>query len=119
MRFRSWLRASPWPLSLAKRMFRSIRQQRNKAAAASRFRKLCFEILEDRTLPAVTLVGIPDWANPGPAPIQGGQSDTDNSFGDEVVGAINTIAIDPINPGRAYIGATNGGIWRTDNLKDL
>src|SRR5262249_55668485 len=95
------------------------RSTRPPSTAASQSPKLRLERLEDRTLPAVNLAGIPDWLDLGPAPIAGGQSDTDNAHKNEVAGAINAIAIDPIAPGRAYVGSTNGGIWRTDNLKDL
>ncbi|HEV3343691.1 MAG TPA: hypothetical protein VG125_25185, partial [Pirellulales bacterium] len=71
------------------------------------------EPLEERTLLAISLQGIPDYTQQGPGPITGGGSDVHH---DEVAGAVQAIAIDPTNPNRAYVGTTNGGVWRTDNL---
>ncbi|MFK8016896.1 MAG: thrombospondin type 3 repeat-containing protein [Gammaproteobacteria bacterium] len=53
----------------------------------------------------------------GPAPAFGGQ--TENLGGDEVTGAINTIATHPTDPDIAYIGAVNGGIWKATQLTNF
>lgn len=54
------------------------------------------------------------WQPVGPAPSGGGQSENvtpDN----EVVGAVHTAAAHPTNANILYIGAVNGGIWKTTN----
>ncbi len=54
------------------------------------------------------------WIAQGPAPMLGGQ--VENIVPDqEVSGAIHTVAAHPENPDILYIGAVNGGIWRTMN----
>ncbi|MFV2068545.1 MAG: GEVED domain-containing protein, partial [Pirellulales bacterium] len=54
------------------------------------------------------------WTAQGPGPAQDGQVEniTPN---DEVVGAIHTAAAHPTDPDILYIGAVNGGIWKTTN----
>ena len=67
------------------------------------------EILEDRTLLAVTLTGVPSYEPQGPAPIVGGQSDVP---GHAAAGAINAI----LQSGTSlFVGTVNGGVWRTDD----
>ena len=54
------------------------------------------------------------WLAQGPGPILWGQVENvtpDN----EVVGAVHTVLAHPTDPDLLYIGATNGGIWRTDD----
>ncbi len=52
------------------------------------------------------------WVPIGASPNTGGQ--TENVKPDnEVVGAVNAIAVHPIDPEILYVGAVNGGIWRT------
>ena len=54
------------------------------------------------------------WRPIGPAPIYDGQVENvapDN----EVVGAIHTVLAHPTNANVLYVGAVNGGIWRTDD----
>ena len=58
------------------------------------------------------------WAAQGPGPILFGQVESvtpDN----EVVGAAHTVLAHPTDPDIIYIGATNGGIWRTDDATSL
>ena len=71
------------------------------------------EALEQRTLLAISLQGIPDYTQQGPGPITGGGSDVHH---DEVAGAVQAIAV---AGNRAFVGTTNGGIFRTDNLHDI
>lgn len=54
------------------------------------------------------------WTSQGPGPATGGQSEnvTPN---DSIVGAIHTILPHPTDPKILYIGAVNGGVWRTVN----
>ena len=54
------------------------------------------------------------WRPIGPAPIYNGQVENvapDN----EVVGAIHTVLAHPTNVNVLYVGAVNGGVWRTDD----
>ena len=59
-----------------------------------------------------------DWQAVGPGPILYGQVENVTPD-DEVVGAVHTVLAHPTKPGTLYIGATNGGIWRTDNATAL
>src|SRR5262245_56462610 len=59
----------------------------------------------------------PAWIAQGPSPTLGGQ--VENIFPDEVAGAIQTVAAHPTDPNTLYIGAINGGIWRTHNALDV
>ena len=63
------------------------------------------------TQPLVAQIGV--WRAEGPAPETGGQVEgiTDR----EVVGAVQAIAPHPTNANTLYIGAVNGGVWRTDD----
>ena len=56
------------------------------------------------------------WKAQGPGPATDGQSEnvTPN---DEVVGAIHTVLAHPTDPKVLYIGAVNGGIWKTTNAQ--
>ena len=78
-----------------------------------------------RSLPPPLLVrpqdeglGLPSaggrWRPIGPAPIHFGQVEN-VGHDDEVVGAIHTVLAHPTNANVLFIGAVNGGVWRTDN----
>ncbi|MEE4331777.1 MAG: hypothetical protein V2J10_12990, partial [Wenzhouxiangella sp.] len=57
------------------------------------------------------------WVQQGPAPATGGQ--IENVLPDnEVVGAVEAIVTHPADPDIVYIGAVNGGVWRTGNATD-
>jgi hypothetical protein len=71
------------------------------------------EALEARQLLAISTFGIPTWAAQGPAPTTGGQVTLPG--GDPVSGAIEAIAPHPTDPSTIYVGAVNGGVWRTTN----
>ncbi len=53
------------------------------------------------------------WVAEGPGPITGGQ--VEGISAGEVVGAVNTVAAHPTNAAILYVGAVNGGIWKTTN----
>ena len=54
------------------------------------------------------------WVGHGPGPNTQGQ--VENIIpDDEVVGAINAVAPHPANANIVYVGAVNGGIWKTTN----
>jgi hypothetical protein len=88
-------------------------KRENRARLWARRAKVCCESLECRKLLTVTL-DVPTWNEQGPGPIVNGA--TDGLPDNPVTGAINCIAIDPRNSARVFIGAVNGGIWRTDNI---
>jgi hypothetical protein len=53
------------------------------------------------------------WVPNGPGPNSHGQ--VENITRGEVVGAINAVALHPTDENIVFVGAVNGGIWRTDN----
>ena len=72
-----------------------------------------------RTAPQEHRAGLPAagggrWMPIGPAPIRDGQVENVVPDG-EVAGAIHTVLAHPTNVDVLFIGAVNGGIWRTDN----
>ncbi|GEM_PF-4988231 len=104
-------------------MFDWLREMRNwtsiatPSRAASRRRghahtmRPRLETLEDRWLPAVSLLNIPTWTEQGPGPILDGQ--TDGLPGNPVTGAVGAIAAQPGNSNVIFVGAVDGGIWKT------
>src|SRR5207245_627436 len=52
------------------------------------------------------------WVAKGPAPEQN-EGNTVATPNNSVMGAIKTIAAHPTNADIIYVGATNGGIWKT------
>jgi hypothetical protein len=83
---------------------------RSKRALVSAIRGWC-ESLEDRRLLSISVVGIPDWVEQGPASASGGQDFT--LTGDAVSGAVNSLAAHPTDANIIYAGTVGGGIWRT------
>jgi len=70
-------------------------------------RPFAVELLEGRLLLAV------DWVSQGPGPAQNGQ--VENIADKQVIGSIHAVLAHPANPDVLYIGATNGGVWKTQN----
>jgi hypothetical protein len=64
-------------------------------------------------VPPPTLVVGGTWVPLGPAATLGGQVTIPPN--NEIGGAIQALAVHPTNPSINYIGAVNGGIWRTAN----
>ena len=60
--------------------------------------------------PASPLAANPPWSSIGPTPISNGQT---NPQSVPVSGRVNAIAIDPTNANVIYIGAADGGVWKT------
>ncbi|MGA2033362.1 MAG: hypothetical protein ABSG68_13980, partial [Thermoguttaceae bacterium] len=69
------------------------------------------------------LLSISSWVPEGPAPVDAGQTENVGTLSsakgsgatatNEVVGAIEAVAVNPSNPNVVYVGAVNGGIWET------
>ena len=76
-------------------------------------------MLEDRTLPSITLTGVPNFIPQGPGPTFNGQTEgltvTGGLTNNPVTGAVKAIATDPTNGNRVFVGTVNGGIWSTNN----
>jgi hypothetical protein len=69
---------------------------------------LRLEYLERRRMFAI-------WTPVGPGPILDGQTAGLVAQQDPVTGAVNVVAPHPTNSSVVYLGAVNGGIWRTTN----
>src|SRR4051794_36452773 len=67
-----------------------------------------FEPLEARRLLSIGTTGVPSWEDQGPHGL---------GIGDDYLfsGAVNSVAVDPINPDRLFVATVSGGIWRTTN----
>jgi len=52
------------------------------------------------------------WQAAGPAPITGGQSTVPGNL---QVGAVQEVVPHPTNPDILYVGAVNGGVWKSEN----
>lgn len=63
----------------------------------------------------VTLSIRGDWMEQGGASTKNGQLPTATSPDRKVTGAIHTVLTHPTDPDTLYIGAVNGGIWKTSN----
>ncbi len=53
---------------------------------------------------------LPNWIELGPNPIPNGQTQTTSS---PVSGRVSAIAIDPADPNKVYVGAAQGGVYRS------
>jgi hypothetical protein len=76
-------------------------------------RLVCLSFILITVLSTTTTAQTRVWVQHGPGPSKQGQVEgiTDK----EIVGAINTIAAHPTDANTLYIGAVNGGIWKTTN----
>src|SRR5438105_716229 len=83
---------------------------RTSRARISALRQAYCEVLEDRRLLSVSVVGIPNWVEQGPGSTNGGQDFTFSS--NNVSGATNALAAHPTNADILYAGTVGGGIWR-------
>ena len=76
-------------------------------------------IVQDDTDGTIAYNGGPAFVPEGPAHTTNGQTENipDPSTGsvNPVAGAIQTVLADPSNPNVLYVGAVNGGIWKTTN----
>ncbi len=92
--------------------FRNPRRARFAATKSSwrRAWRTELELLEHRLLLAV-------WSPAGPAPILDGQAAGLTSQQNPVSGAVQVVAPHPTDANILYVGAVNGGIWRTNNAQ--
>lgn len=54
----------------------------------------------------------PNWLNIGPAPAA---TMSYSPLWGNIAGRMRSVAVDPLNPDIIYIGAANGGVWKTTN----
>ncbi|MCA9249248.1 MAG: hypothetical protein KDA42_19135, partial [Planctomycetales bacterium] len=88
---------------------RPARRNRVRTHAASAITPR-IESLEQR------IVLTSNWVAQGPGPATDGQVEgVGPAPADQVVGAIHTVVAHPTDADTLWIGATNGGIWRTDD----
>ena len=101
-----------WEINIV-RSTRSLSRSKHPSLAARRSplrratRRLLTEPLEDRRVLAT-------WVPMGPAPIINGQVENiapDN----QVIGAAQAVVAHPSDANTVYIGAVNGGVWKTTN----
>src|SRR5262245_1690220 len=76
--------------------------------ARSRGYQPCLETLEDRRVPAVSVIGTPAWTEQGPLPfrsdsVQLGNPGVEAGIDDVVSGAIGAVAVHPQNPNLVYV----------------
>src|SRR5438876_9358141 len=83
--------------------FRAPRRRATPPRRKNHVFRAVLECLEGRTLPSITLSST-HWTPIGPAPMGGPFS-----------GRIDVAAPDPSNPDVMYLGANNGGVWKTTN----
>ena len=94
-----------WFQRVTSRNYKAFKRGTRSAARRNRFRPLglFLEALEDRRLMA--------WVDEGPHPTTGAQVVIPPN--NDVVGGIHAIAPQPGSSTNVYIGAVNGGIWKT------
>ena len=98
------------------------RQTANIVATAAGFLSggAALTVVDDTEGPNVDRAfGTTSWTSQGPAPITAGQSnvaaDVPGQAANAVAGAIETVLPDPNDSSVVYVGAVNGGIWKTTN----
>ena len=102
MRGRFFLGFSGHPATAAEK-----RQRRFGRSIGSRLTLLLFGVCGTVTAQSA------QWVAEGPGPNTKGQ--VENITNGEVVGAANAVAPHPTDPNTVYLGAVNGGIWKTTN----
>ena len=84
-----------------------------KAALEEAGRAALLEASPRRQFSSISAVG-GTWTAQGPGPTRFGQ--VENIIpNNEVVGAIHTVAAHPTDSNILYVGAVNGGVWKTTN----
>ncbi len=109
---------SRWGLLRCRAVAEPVRSNHRKQRDASRsklHRSLRIEQFEERAL-----LSIGAWMPLGPSPIINGQTENvapllSGQYLNQVVGAIQAVAVSPTNADLMYVGTVNGGIWRTNN----
>src|SRR5262249_26145590 len=64
----------------------------------------------------VSLTGAPVCQSDGPQNVNNGQVEARTPQGNPVSGEVLAIAVNPVNPKQVFIGTSNGGVWKTDDI---
>lgn len=77
-----------------------------------------FDVLERWLLMAgnPTLTGVPNWVSEGPAPIDNAQLIA--APNNAASGSVESIAVNPFDATQVYLGAVNGGVWKSTTAVD-
>src|SRR5262245_34733556 len=105
---------SSWIRNWLKQLYPSRSRRRPIRSPRCHGKTPLLEVLEDRTLPSVTLSGVPEWAERGPGPI----NNLDSVLAppnNAASGAVQSIAVNPNDPTNIVVGTVNGGVWSTAN----
>jgi hypothetical protein len=97
-RLRGWTPGKPFDFTARSRAIRRMEAQeerRNRVRA--------------NQLGIAPLAAFPTWTNLGPNPIPNGQTEPINP----VSGRVSAIEIDPTDPNKVYVGAAQGGVYRS------
>ena len=73
-------------------------------------RQQAYEFLLRQTAAAAASPDVATWQGIGPAPIGGANL---NQFKSEVTGRVSALLVHPHNPDIVYLGAAQGGLWKT------
>src|SRR6266540_5995296 len=114
---RGLLKAARANFSFSDRPRRNRHSKKTCIKALPKRQDFSLEPLESRLLLSADLLGVPDWVDQGPGPIENGNNviltlPGQNSPQD---GAVHAIAADPSNANRIFIATVNGGLWRSTN----
>jgi hypothetical protein len=90
-----------------------VRALNERKRGLERAVRCTIEAMEQRVMLTVQ-ANVPAWVSQGPMPITGGQDAI--APNNPVVGAVQAIAFNPVLPKIAFIGTTDGGIWRAENF---
>ncbi|HBN78489.1 MAG TPA: hypothetical protein DD473_22300, partial [Planctomycetaceae bacterium] len=107
MQFHLWLQGLVSKHFLRGHQLNSNRRQRRSLGYSS------VEVCEQRILLAAV------WTDQGPAPTQNGQLETGTQPNRQITGAIHTVLAHPTDADILYIGAVNGGIWKTTDATSV
>src|SRR5262249_54930810 len=116
MRRRTPFRTGRLPLSFfTEERNAEIRERRS--TKKPRFYRPRLEALEDRTLLAVSLAGVPVWVEQGPGPITNSSGVTAAPNNREA-GAVESLAVHPNVAANhtVFAGTVAGGVWRTTTI---
>ncbi len=96
---------------LSRELFRAVFSSSSARRSARHRKHFQFEAMESRILLTSNVV----WNSAGPGVITNGQVEGITAQNNPVSGAVHTVVAHPTNPDIIWIGATNGGIWKTTN----
>src|SRR4051812_39673705 len=94
-----------------------VRQNRISPRKARKDRPLTRRQFSVESLEPRYMLSSQPWVSQGPSPTINGGTSIPPNF--EVNGAVQAVAANPTNPNIMYVGAVNGGVWKTSNATSL